>query len=186
MTNCFNPCPELHADKKKDHRYQALHFRKSALPISVRHPHFLPQRLRMTPSLSIPRTRMGGLICRVPLPYTVPSAFALDGMIGCGVTIKAVCSSRRVMELQSTAPCCSFWMVWQSAGGWACVKTALLKTQACSVPLLFGSHQGTVLTDIKDLGCMHISNVKTVPPAFSSPDARRKTNQLVVPKSSAS
>lgn len=54
-----------------------------------------PPRLRMTPSLSIPRTRMGGLFCRVPLPYTVPAVLALVGMIGCGVAIKASCSSRR-------------------------------------------------------------------------------------------
>lgn len=54
-------------------------------------PLYCPHCLRMTPSLSIPRTRMGGLICRVPLPYTVPSAFALDGRIGCGVAIKTMC-----------------------------------------------------------------------------------------------
>ena len=52
---------------------------------------YCPQCLRMTPSLSIPRTRMGGLLCRVPLPYTVPPAFALGGRIGCGVAIKPTC-----------------------------------------------------------------------------------------------
>jgi len=38
---------------------------------------------------------MGGLFCRVPLPDTVPAVLALVGMIGCGVAIKASCSSRR-------------------------------------------------------------------------------------------
>jgi hypothetical protein len=50
-----------------------------------------PHCFTMTPSLSIPRTRMGGLLCRVPLPYTVPPAFALGGRIGCGVAIKPTC-----------------------------------------------------------------------------------------------
>jgi hypothetical protein len=43
------------------------------------------------------------------------------------------------MELPSAGPCCSSWMAWHSAGGWACVKTAFLTTQARHVTCILST-----------------------------------------------
>lgn len=96
-----------------------------------------PHRLRMTPSLSIPRTLGWPNLPSSPSDSVPSWRSRCDGRIACGVIIKAVCLSCRIMELQSAGPCCSFWMVWYSAGGWACVKTAFLTTQA---PVAFSTH----------------------------------------------
>ena len=99
------------------------------------------QSLRMTPSLSIPRTLGWPILPSSPSDSVPLLRLRFDGRIACGVTIKATCLSRRIMELPSAGPCYSFWMAWHSAGGWACVKTAFLTAQALSRSLHFAKQQ---------------------------------------------
>ena len=60
------------------------------------------------------------------------------------------------MELPSAGPCCSSWMVWHSAGGWACVKTAFLTTQARHVSCFLSTVCGTSLTGLEGFQCLYI------------------------------
>lgn len=60
------------------------------------------------------------------------------------------------MELPSAGPCCSSWMVWHSAGGWACVKTAFLTTQARHSSCILSRVSGTSLTGLEGFPCLYI------------------------------